>query len=1026
MVNSILIHINKALRIFLLVSMGFAWMAVPLAHADQELGLRLLETDEQGLTIELVTPNFILETGTVDGQPCQLIRIEGYGYTDTPGFPELPIRGTLVGIPAKSDPALEIVEARPITLAGLYDLCPAAQPVVETDLAGQVVYRGEARQRDPQIYTQDAFVPASPSEMVDAGFLRSQRVAKVLFQPFLYNPVNGELRFYQHIQVRLEFKHGEETEPSSQKKVPGTLPSPGSRRGNAGEGSFEKLLQNSLLNYVTARQWRSYPQAQSLSLKPVETSYVTYPSYKIVVDQEGIYQVTYQDLVDAGADLDEVDPHTFRLFHGGDYRLGQELAIYVIGEDDNSFDPGDLIIFYGQKVDTRYTGENAYFLSWGSLYGMRMQVLDGTPDSGSIPDQFLTTQHMESNTWYFSEYPSGENDDVWYWDFVYAQPGPAYKDYTTTLNHISTSSGLTGKLRGLLKGYLVEGSVPDPQHHVRIYLNGNLVHEAWWDFKRDYSFDVDISQGFLIEGTNTIRITIPADAGITRDIVLVNWFEIDYWKTFVSEDDRLDFFGTEPVSPRTSYELPGSVRISASPIQFQVTDFSVDTLEVFEVTDPFNVARVTPFELTPESGKYRLTFERMVTGEQSYIAQSLANRLSPVSVVMDSISDLHSSLNGADYLIITHSDFYTESVRLADYRVTQGWRVEVVKVEDVYDEFSGGVMNAPAIQVFLAWAYGHWQSPAPLYVLLVGDGNYDPRNYLGFGEINYIPPLLEQVDPWLGERPAENRFVAVSGEDNLPDMYLGRLPVKTSAEASTMVDKILAYEQTPSTIDWHDWRREALFVADKYDPGAGDFAALSDAVADHYLPFGYGVQKVYYKVTHSDKTAVQAAIVEAINQGRLLVNYVGHGSIQLWGIETLFSVSLISSLTNTGKLPFMVPMTCLEGSFDYPSPAGHDSSSLSERLVREPDKGAIASFAPTGFGVAQGHDFLNKGLYLAIFTDNETQVGPATTQAKLYLYANSGGAHLELLDTYALLGDPLLRLSLVQNYYSPIIMQNNP
>ena len=1024
--NSTLSHLNKALRIILLVSIGFTWTVVPLAHADQEPGLRLLETDEQGLTIELVTPDFEIETGTVDGQSCQLIRIEGYGYTDTPGSPELPLRGTLVGVPAQSDPALEIVEASTVTLAGRYDLCPAAQPVVETDLAGQVAYRGEARQRDPQVYTQDAFIPGSPSELFDAGFLRSQRVVKVIFQPFQYNPTRGELRFYRHIQVRLDFTDGVENEQATQEKAPGSLSSPGSERGDAGEGSFEKLLQNRMLNYETARQWRSYPQAQSLSLKPVEGSYVNYPSYKIVVDQEGIYQVTYQDLVDAGADLDEMDPHTFRLFYGGDYRLGQEMAIYVTGEEDDTFDPGDLIIFYGQEIDTRYAGENVYFLSWGGFYGMRMQVLDGTPDSGSVPDRFLATQHLEINSIYLSAFPNGANNDVWYWNFVYAQPGPAYKDFFPTLNHISTSSGLTGRLRGLLKGYRVEGSVSDPQHHVRIYLNGNLVHEAWWDYKGDYSFDVEIGQGFLIEGTNTIRVTVPADAGITRDVVLINWFEIDYWKTFVSENDRLDFSGTEPASPRLFYEIPGYDRISASPVQFQVTDFSVDTLEVFDVTDPFNVARVTPFVVTPESGKYRLTFERMVSDEQSYVAQSLANRLSPEGVVMDELSDLHSSLNGADYLIITHSDFYTESVRLADYRATQGLRVEVVQVEDVYDEFSGGVMNAPAIQVFLAWAYGHWQSPAPLYVLLVGDGNYDPRNYFGYGELNYIPPFLEQVDPWLGERPAENRFVTVSGADNLPDMYLGRLPVKTSAQASAMVDKILSYEQTPSTIDWHDWRRETLFVADKYDPGAGDFAALSDAVADHYLPSDYGVQKVYYKITHSDKTEVQAAIIEAINQGKLLVNYVGHGSVQLWGLEMLFSVNHIDSLTNTGKLPFMIPMTCLEGSFDYPSPVGSDSSSLSERLVREPEKGAIASFAPTGFGVAQGHDFLNKGLYLVIFTDNETRVGPATTQAKLHLYANSGGAHLDLLDTYALLGDPLLRLSLVQNYYSPIIMQNNP
>jgi hypothetical protein len=252
-------------------------------------------------------------------------------------------------------------------------------------------------------------------------------------------------------------------------------------------------------------------------------------------------------------------------------------------------------------------------------------------------------------------------------------------------------------------------------------------------------------------------------------------------------------------------------------------------------------------------------------------------------------------------------------------------------------------------------------------------------------------------------------------------MFIGRLPVKTSAEASAMVDKILAYEQISPDFYQEAWRRKALFVADAYDPGAGDFAYYSNLVADHYLPQGYDVQKVYYGVTHTDMNAARAAIIDAINQGALLVNYVGHGSVQSWGMNTLFSVNSISSLNNTGKLPFMVPMTCLEGSFDYPGAPGTDNSSLAERLVREPGRGAIASFSPAGFGVTSGHDFLNKGLYDAIFAYNMTHIGLATTQAKLYLFANSGGLHWDLIDTYVLLGDPALHLSLVYKHFLPYV-----
>jgi uncharacterized repeat protein (TIGR01451 family) len=109
----------------------------------------------------------------------------------------------------------------------------------------------------------------------------------------------------------------------------------------------------------------------------------------------------------------------------------------------------------------------------------------------------------------------------------------------------------------------------------------------------------------------------------------------------------------------------------------------------------------------------------------------------------------------------------------------------------------------------------------------------------------------------------------------------------------------------------------------------------------------------------------------------------------------------------------MAPMTCQEGYYIYPSSATDDRSCLAESIVRVPGKGAIASWSPTGWGPAAGHDFLNRGLFQAFFYDGVDQLGPATTQAKLYLYANTG-EYRDLLDTYVLLGDPALQLAVLQ------------
>ncbi len=238
----------------------------------------------------------------------------------------------------------------------------------------------------------------------------------------------------------------------------------------------------------------------------------------------------------------------------------------------------------------------------------------------------------------------------------------------------------------------------------------------------------------------------------------------------------------------------------------------------------------------------------------------------------------------------------------------------------------------------------------------------------------------------------------MSGSDILPDMHLGRLPVRSAAETAMVVERILAYEQNPAA---GDWAQKVMFVADDNDTNH-DFGDYSNQIADYHLPPPYTSEKIYYLETHTTAISARKAITEGINQGRLVVSYIGHAGFQKWaGTPTLFGLPDIAKLTNADRLPFMVPMTCLEGYYIWsPDPAQvPDSSSLAEALVRTPGKGAIASFSPTGSGVATGHDRLERGLFDAIFEDHIVQLGPATTLAKLYLYSQTA-AYRELLETY--------------------------
>jgi uncharacterized repeat protein (TIGR01451 family) len=904
---------------------------------------------------------------------CDRLSVPDYATTDQAGWPALPVRGAMLGIPPDADITLTILEVNAEVLPKNYDLCPVPNPIVEMELTGEIRYGGTAWTRDIAAYAADAFWPAIPTELVETGFIRSQRVAQIRFHPFQYNAAAGTLRHLKHIRVRLDFNRD------------GIYAWDAATIGTVDEGSFEETLNNTLLNYDTARWWRTRPALlDRLDALPGQTE----PSYKVLVDEDAIYEVNYADLQAAGIETDTLntlDPRTFQL-----HSQGQEVAIYLGGEDDSSFDPGDTILFYGQGIDTKYTTTNVYWLSWGNGNGSRMPTMDGAPTGvATTPDHFLTTRHLEEDHNYRTLYPSGPDNDHWYWTSLNAFGTPASVSYTTTLNHLATDP-LSATVRGLFRGFDAV-----PEHHTQVYLNGHLIDGASWPPKTEYAFDVDIPQSYLFEGTNMISVACGFSS--TYDIVYVNQFEIDYHATYAA-DGNLLFFDGDQTGTR----------------EYQVTDFTTDTLSILDITEPLSPTRILNAVTQSGSGVYTLTFQHTITEEHRYLTLTPSERLAPLAIERDIVSDLRSNVNSADYIIITHSDFYTAVLPLSNYRTEQGLRTLVVDVQDVYDEFGYGLFDVEAIHDFLAYAYANWIPPAPAYVLLVGDGNYDYKDNFGWGEPNYIPPYLADVDYWMGETAADNRYVCVNGADILPDMHLGRLPVKTSTEASALVDKILSYEQNPPDTNWNS---ELLFVADDAD-GAGDFDALSDSIADHYVPSPYTTQKIYYKVTpgHSTPTDARAAIIGAINEGRLVVNYIGHGSYTYWANGTsdrLFGMQDISALTNINRLPFMIPMTCLEGYFVMPSPPGMDLSNLGETIVRTQGKGAIASWSPTGFGVATGHDFLNKGLFRALFFDGIARLGPATTQGKLYLYSNTSG-YQDLFDTYILFGDPALALHALQ------------
>jgi hypothetical protein len=934
--------------------------------------LQTVQEDDQSVTLVFTPATPVFEPGLEGTQLCESVYIPGLSQNETADLTDLPVQGAMLGIPPEGDPTVEVLEAEPVELPARHNLCQPAQQVLRRAPLNPHPAANSSLERIPAS-GQDSFMPVSPVELVTTGYIRGQRFLELRVSPLQYNPAGGSIIFNKRILVKVNFNSSLSRNSSPSLEYP--------------EGPFEDSLRDLLLNYDQARYWRSQPAAKTLAMASAPQSL---PPYKILVDNDGIYQLTYQDLFDAGVPVDTLDPRTLHI-----YNQDIEIAFYVEGEDNGIFEAGEYLVFYGQKVNTKYTDTNIYWLSWGGANGLRMTNQDGTPlNHFSSPTEFLTTVHAETDTDYYSNDPSGSNNDHWYWKMVsaYYYAGdphnpphlPPYKeDFTTDLEHIS-SGNQTINLRGLIKGFFSYDS-----HHILISLNGQQVDDHIFPYGAEYEFDLSIPQSNLVEGTNTLTVECPLDLGGAEDDVLFNWFEIDYYDTFVAENNRLFFDGD-----------------NAGQWEYHVDGFSDTSLEVFDITDPLSPVSITGGNALATTNGYQLEFEDTISGERHYLAQTTASRIKP-TIILDNPSAWKSDTLGADYIIISHADFLSQVQPLADFRSSQGYRVQVIDVQDLYDEFSGGIFDPAAIRTFLEYAYTSWQPPAPSFVLFVGDGNFDYKNSFGWNEPNYIPPYLVDADPFIGEVPADNRYVSVSGSDILPDMYTGRFPVRTPTEAQIMVQKTLNYEQSNPPGSWN----EALtFVADNADSG-GNFPLSSESIINSYVPSSYTVGRIYYGINYTSPSSARTALINAINQGSAIVHYAGHAGTQQWASENLFRLGDLAALTNSSWLPFFIPMTCQEGYFIWPSSPTKNLSSLGESIVRLNNGGAIASWSPAGYGVSTGHDRLDRSLFNNLFNNYSYQLGYLTTQAKYDLFAQTA-SFLDLIETYHLFGDPALFLQM--------------
>jgi hypothetical protein len=954
------------------------------APARSPLPLRLQASAETHAILELDIPTFELQEVQLDGKPYVALSVPGLEDAAAPGQPRLPLVGALLGLPPSGGVSVRVLDVerrvlslpQPLAPGAVYTTVPLPSdpetPVLEAQWAP-----------DPALYMSDDLWPAAWIEVGEPFLLRDLRVIRLALHPFRYYPARQEIEHATRLRIQVRFDEPAARRPTS-------------------PGIWDTILAQEVLNYDIARGWRGVRPALDL---PATNPLAGLPlAFKVLVDADALYQITYGDLLLAGFPLDTVNPTNLRLVV-----QGKEVAIRVDVGADGRFDPGDRILFYGHAARGRFTRTNVYWLYEDSSPGLRMGSRSVAPtDQYPSPPARWITSHFEENHLYDGIHPEPSGDH-WYWEDLSFLQTDCYRGavwtYVFELPDLYTvwhQPTLRISLQGWTPGL----------HHLVVAINGSKTGEVKWLDEDRVDSELLVPHGLLREGSNTIELSNgscpppPPPPPFPNKMVL-NYFSLKHLANFRAIDDWIEFLGE---SGSRQYKLEG---------------FSTPSLVLFDVTDPTRPVALTEARIQADGS---LTFQDQASSPRRYLAVARNAIRSPLRVYRDTPSSLASAFAGAHYLVISYGPFLPAVQPLVIRRASQGLMMMSVDVEDVYDEFSYGLLDPGALKSFLAFVAAHWD-PVPDYVLLVGDGTIDFFDYLGRGWRNFIPAYPAYVDL----RLVSQRAVEAASDNeldpgtDLPLFMMGRLPADSATEVQAVVQKILSYESGPVP---GSWAQRLLFVSDD-DDASGAFTAYSDEVY-HSISEPFVADRIYLArepqepheysaLNASGWEQARQAVKNAFVGGRLAVTYMGHSSFSQWAQEILLHRDQAPTLQNQGRLPIVLAMTCYTSAFHHPR-----IDPLDERLVLEPSGGAIATWGFTGAGIATAHRHLALGfLDLSLGEEQQVTLGAASFAGLLRLYVQAP-TNRDLIDTNVLFGDPSMpvyrQTEIFYSGYLPLVL----
>lgn len=726
---------------------------------------------------------------------------------------------------------------------------------------------------------------------------------------------------------------------------------------------------------------------------------------KIGVSKDGIYRLTYENLNELGIQLSSINPKNFQFI-----MKGEEIPIFVKGEEDNSFDPDDFIEFAGKRnlggkhreinqfgepyneYTDRYSDTTIYWLTWGNENGLRVNnIIENSLVVADTIKYYNELIHYERNNWFdFSmadlvrrEMPFWYENKTWHDGNI----NVGTRNFTFSVSNVFPDRNYYV----FSKQQSYASSITQNAHLLAISVNNLPTQDSGFVHKYQQKLlQGSYNSNTLNIGNNILRIHSYTTAS-NPNACIFDWYEVEYPRYLRTFNDSLLF--TFPFLSTTT-----------TPAVLQITNVNSDNIIVWKYGKNykrFNIPRINNelhlFDTLNNIDKYSLLSENKILKPTIYYAKQFEN--------------LRSELNQADYIAITHKNLVNRVNEYSNF-ISTSYNIisKVIDVDNIYDEFNYGFFNPEAIRDFLMMTHNNWQQPLPKFVTLIGSATYD---YHRNKTIYQNAPPVDNLVPSFGASVSDNWFVTWDTTGAyIPQMNIGRIPAKTEAEFEHYFNKHVNHLSQPFNL----WNKNYMF----FSGGTGNdqnqlnqLKTVNDDLINNLIkprPIGGNVNHFYKTINPTTNFGpyTPEQIQSALDAGAVFISYIGHSGTQTWDN----SITQPGQLRNkTNRNPLITDFGCSTARFGEP-----DITSFSQLFLLAPEGQAIAYIGNSSLGFLSTSITFPKLFYQTIVQDSILNISEAHRQAKLKLIQQYGSSNVNRLFTLTntLIGDPIVNLPIPQ------------